>query len=361
MSPYSINFGDDAFSESFAARVKPYLGHVGDTLGELWKERVEGCFSRADFTVVQAATQLAGKAPGWYVLEYGAAGEGTEVEPLFAGESRAHCIAYLLEQCRQSGLSANVAHDDQSDRTVFSREGTAFATIRPVQGSRFATDAVRARVEGTLVGLRNGAGVQTQFARRLSKWPRTTAVREQGAGDARSNIHWPCPAEWLRSARNLLVQAGGEPGTASAQALAAAVFDVKSWHHLCALLRRKAEQSDWWSMYSPYLVHTEGLAGSVPSRIFADPVAAFLEFHARAVEAISTTGLLESNVFGDKANFPVLVLTSPFDKRQSAPATPTTLSLKAVTQPPIDPDQVENVLVATRTDYIGGLRSLMKN
>ncbi|WP_321931891.1 hypothetical protein [Paraburkholderia guartelaensis] len=361
MSPFSINFGGDTFWESLAVRVQPYLGPVDDTLGEFWREHVAGGFSRADFTVVLAASQFAGKAPGWYVLKYETANGTTEAEPLLAGESRAHCIACLLEQFREDGASANVIHDAQHDRTVFLREDRVFATVYPVPDRRSVTDAVRRRVEGTFVGLRKGHDVQKQLARRLSDWPGITRVQAREAGDAKSGIHWPCPAEWLLSARELLVKSGREPGTSSAQALAAAIFDLKSWHQLCGLLQRRAEKSDWWSLYSPYRVHTEGSGNGVTNGVLADPVSAFLEFRALAAKAIGTAGMLESHLASDKAGFPALVLMSPPDKHRSDRATPTTLALDAVPQPPIDPDLIEHVLLATHTNYIGGLANLLKN
>jgi hypothetical protein len=361
MSIHGIDHGQDIFWEAIAARLIPYLGNVEHALGLHWAEKFESYFSKADFAVLQTVKRLVGKVPVWYVIRrYEALNDFiNEEDPVLAGESRAHCIAFLLEHSKEYRALLKVVYDEQADQTVFLREGKPWATVGPVENRRCVNGPTRTRVESTLVKLRKNGAVQEEFAKRLARWPHLSGIRTYELGNSKPEAHWPCPAEWLLSSQMMLNHVGAtEPTTALVQALAAAAFGFTSWNQLCSLLP-KAEKSDWWSFYSAYLVRGEHQLSQTPIAVFSDPIEAFLEFCKQADKVMTNLRFLESNFSSDIFNFPVLKLTSPDDELRSAHLKPTTIVMKAVTKPPIDCDKVNSVLVATHADYIGGLRGLL--
>ncbi|MFP3564500.1 hypothetical protein [Paraburkholderia sp. SIMBA_030] len=105
---------------------------------------------------------------------------------------------------------------------------------------------------------------------------------------------------------------------------------------LCSHLP-KAEKSDWWALYSPYLVRSDGPGLRTEIKLFAHPVAAFLEFYAQAVAAMSAGQLFESDISCDAAGFPVLRLISTREKEWSDPSSGSRITFQAVMQPHIDP------------------------
>ncbi|NVH75940.1 hypothetical protein FSB08_26255 [Paraburkholderia sp. JPY432] len=130
---------------------------------------------------------------------------------------------------------------------------------------------------------------------------------------------------------------------------------MKTWNHLCANLP-KAEKSDWWALYSPFVVRSEGPGLTTGIQLFAHPVAAFLEFHARAVDSMKTGQQLESEILSDDAGFPVLRVRSA-DRDESSDRPPaSTITLEPVIQPHIDPVHVGRAHPDRPTHAMNGVR-----
>jgi hypothetical protein len=89
-------------------------------------------------------------------------------------------------------------------------------------------------------------------------------------------------------------------------------------------------------------VRSDGPGSATKIRLFAHPVAVFLEFHARAVDAINAGQLLESDIFSDDAGFPVLRVRSAHGKESPDRSRGSTITLQTVIQPHIDPVRVQS-------------------
>ncbi|MGF6440577.1 hypothetical protein [Paraburkholderia youngii] len=354
MYPYGFSYGHDDFWAALAARVKPFLGDVENTLGYHWMDLVEEQFSRPDFVVVNMALRYAGKELVWYVVEWfeSASGVYEQGESPLAGESRDSCLAYVLERCNEDGTWPDgVRFDEVRDRTTFTLRGVDFATVYRLEPDGPVDSTALTRVESSLLALRRNGG-SSEFPKRFRKWP--------GLGNVKANeerrptaTHWPCPAEWLMSAGSLLLKAGvPEPTALQRQQLAAAVFGAPSWNHLCGLVPAERPKSDWWSLYAPTVVQVDGSPRGYYERIYQGSAAAFLDFRARAAEALALGEADTAWLTQDITGYPELVL-SPGGLR---PGAFVMLSPATAVDPSLEWEQ--RVRFATRSRYIEGLRQL---
>lgn len=289
MRPNTLSYATNQFWTDLASRLEPLIGNVEISLGRSWMDAVEAGFSRWDFLAIETAKRTRGKAPDWYILEWHEAAHGYEGDDdwLVAGESREECIAHLVERCQDRSVWPTACdHDERSDRTTFKLDETTFAVIRPVRPSQPVDAATRSRVEGTLIALRKHGNPHAEFAKRLARWPGLSVLHAEDRANFRApSAHWPCPAEWLMSARLLWAKAGTpEPSTSQAQQLAAAVTGFPTWNHLCGLMPSSANDDDWWSLSSPYYVYGTDPANHETNAVFRGPVEAFLAFRSSAAQ-----------------------------------------------------------------------------
>jgi hypothetical protein len=282
MNPYvSLDYGTNPFWDRLIGRIKPFLGDVEQTLGRYWMDAFETCFARSDFLAVETAQATRGKVPRWYVLEFS---EGTlQIDDwVLAGETAEQCIAHLHERCDAEHLwPTRIEYGRDSGKTTFYDDrGEILAIVRPLPEARPIAASLRTRSESTLLGLRKAPYAGQEFVRRLAKWPGMNAQawsvnksNYERRIATECNAHWPCPSEWLLSARILLQAAGrGKPSTAEAQSFAAAALGLPSWNHLCGLLPPQASVGDWCSLAGPYNLDSESA-----QVIVREPIEAFLD------------------------------------------------------------------------------------
>lgn len=297
MHPYSISIHSKAFWNGIASRVTPLIGDVATRLGKSWMDQVEHRFNRNDFFTVAAAREAQAPLPQWHVLTWHSAPDEMvrDDDGVVAGTSREECLAHLLGRCSEFGVwPTQIIKDPASERVLFVASRGVIASIGRVAPSKRISDEVRSRAEGVLLGLRKAASPDAELAKRVARWP---GLGEVGAEerDAR-DVHWPCPTEWLLSARLLLEEAGfRDAPTSQAQALAAAILDQPSWNHLCGLRGPEMPKSAWWTVGAPYVVRDSAEEGP-PSAVYGDAVEAFIELARRSSEALGAAAWLGASV-----------------------------------------------------------------
>ena len=357
---------DDAFWDGVLARVKPILGDVRQKFGEFWIDPLAACFARPDWWAIRMAARTGGKVPHWYVLEWHeAALEITRDDDyLVAGESREECLAHLADRCTFDGVwPTSFAYQQDDDRTSFTLGDMPFAVIRPVAAPGTVDERTRSRVESTLLGLGKGLSQQAEFERRLAKWPGLANIcSESFPLPQKAVCHWPCPSEWLASARMLLDAAGlANAGTAHAQALAAAAFGFKSWMHLCGLVPSSAHKSAWWSMCTPYYVHGEDASDHATIRVYQDAVEGFLDLQSRASLACERQRGVEVSYSSTLIGLPCISLQSPPpppSPEWAVPLQDTLVCLSPVNSAEYEDSSMARVLTATKDGYVRGLSRL---
>lgn len=365
MRPYSMEFSD-AFWTGVRARIEPILGDVRQKFGKFWIDQIEASFPRTDWMAVQQATTHGGKLPSWYVLEWHEA--ALEVcgddDYLVAGESREECLAHLADRCTYEGIwPTSFTYQERGDKTTFTLNNMLFAVIRPVASPTPLDDRKRSRVESTLLGLEQAESQTFEFKRRFAKWPGVENICAESFPSPREpRCHWPCPSEWLASAR-LLLRAAGLPdsGTAQAQALAAAAFGQKSWNHLCGLMPADSHKSAWWSMCCPYYVHEEDAGDHSTIRVFQDVVEGFIDFHSRAARACGHRDGVEISYSRSPRGLPCITLESepaPPSPEWALPRQDTLACLLPVNPVVFEDVWLERVCDATKDGYIPGLSRL---
>ncbi|AZG11957.1 hypothetical protein [Cupriavidus pauculus] len=258
------------------------MGNVKVCLGGNWYDRFEDLFTKPDFETVAIAEGGLPQARYLIELQNSADVLASRYDWLMAGASEAECVAALLDMCRDSDqwpTAISRAHNI----LAFSRDNVPFAEIRPVPEPPRWSSATLDRAEHALGRLHKNGDSEKEFANRIKRWPGFESVQ---VGDREQTTpqwgHWPSPAEWLILARQLLSIAGAtEAGTAQAQALVAAIFDVASWHHLCGLMPG-CRDAQWWALQGPFL--TSLGRNSEDERVFPGPVEAFMDFITRGTK-----------------------------------------------------------------------------
>lgn len=328
MNPYLSDYASSQFWSTMASRMDPVIGDVPRVLGGKWMDIFERCFSRHDFLAVETARRTRGVTPAWHMLELHSAAQAIEAdERIMAGESAAECLAGLQLLCEQEDCWPDaVNRDSNSGEMILFRAGERFAVVRPV-GEYGVSASLQRRAEATLTRLRKAGCETPEFVKRMARWPALGIVQERPA-DVRDTrhlgIHFPCPAEWLLSARMLFAAVGRvDASTQEAQSLVAAVFGLPGWNHLCGLLPPKASVSDWWSMAAPYLVYPDGAEYQEYSEsellvplAFRGPGEAFQKFVYFAQKACRTADNFYLHLAVSLSGMPAIWLEKGLPKRK---------------------------------------------
>ena len=289
MNPYDIDYATKDFWDALKARLLPILGDVETTLGYTWMDQFENCFSRADFWAL-AAAKKSKSGFDWHLIElFDAAEEIVDDESIMAADSRAEAIAYLLYQCTEHGVwpDAVQCHADDG-RIEFASGGQPFAVIRRLPPSAVSIEVCE-RVEGTLLGLRKAAKLNTEFTKRLRRWPGLSKIDSNDEGLKHLDFHLPDTSEWLLSAKKLATLSGLPALTTSqAQNLAAIAFGELSWNHLCGHLKHVEASRSLVSLCCPWYIY-QGYDDKVDdSTVYQEFSEAFATFLGKAKEIVST-------------------------------------------------------------------------
>ncbi|CAE6795500.1 hypothetical protein R70006_05053 [Paraburkholderia domus] len=365
MHPYSssILLGQNEFWTAVAERVRPLLGDVEVKLGRLWRDTVESSFNRSDFQAIEVARRSGGKRPHWHILQWHAAAASIsgDYDSILGGETRAECVAHLVSQCTAEGVwPTSVCYRDDGQTTEFGLLGQPFAVIRAAARPRSVSERMRARIEGTLLGLEKAGSAQRELTRRLARWPGLSTITEgYSSGD---EAHWPCPSEWLIASRRLWAAAGyAEVGLGQAQQLATAVFGFKSWNHLCALVPSTESKSIWWAMCAPYYVG-EGDSDIPTVAAYQDVADAFLDFQSRVAIACASSKDVSIGYHSSLSGLPGITArgTAEAPTTKSMPSLkPTLAHMHPVEHVSLGEELLDRVRSALEIDDLAGLRALL--
>lgn len=267
-------------------RLAPLLGDVPGALGSQWHEKAEALFTEADFVVAEAVLRGPKSTPDWFVLRYGPAGRRLDGDGdgLACSPSWTEVVAVLLGACESNRCLPSRLEYDEVLRTLRLFVGEdLLATAAPLSVN-YVSPELRQRALSTICGLRNSDDARAELLKRARKWPGMAGLvqsesraphemqefREQMA-------HHPIPREWLQSARLLCIACGKtDPGTATAQAVAAAALGAQSWNHLAAPYGDLSAR-----LLQPWHVCKDDEACT----FHADAIDAFAELFARAPQA----------------------------------------------------------------------------
>lgn len=275
-------------------RVAPLLGDVRAHLGEDWHRIIDQVISREDLETVARAAR-GDPPPDWFIIErkpIEGLDDDCDEDERQVTEGFVDAVFHVLRFCRVQRIlpTALVFDDVQQTLTLSVGARGPWMMVRPLR-TRQVPQALRARAQGTVLGLRKADFPGREFVKKVKRWPGMADVNpvEPWLAEMRSpkgpkpftvraqRHHHSAATEWRLSALALCALCGhASPDRKLVDQVAAAAFDQPSWNHLVALDQSAATFAGPWALVE------DSAEGQRLLHYYADAFDALADLLARA-------------------------------------------------------------------------------